>query len=74
MACYDHDDVCEECGGSEDNIEGCLACCRDCGFPCSFDKDAEAFHDEWDEDDEACDCCEDGDVGYCDCSCCEDEE
>lgn len=39
-------DVCSNCGGSEDNIQGCTSCCRDCGFPCSTPKDGEGFHAE----------------------------
>lgn len=43
---------CESCGGNEDNPQGCRSCCRDCGFPCSEDKDDEGFHETDDEDDE----------------------
>lgn len=44
------DTTCEECGGAPGNIVGCPACCRDCGRPCTFDKDGEGFHaDEEDE-------------------------
>ncbi len=42
----DEEPVCPGCGGSQDNIQGCLMCCRDCGWPCSEEKDAEAFHRE----------------------------
>jgi hypothetical protein len=37
---------CSACGGcAECNIvAGCVACCRDCGRPCSFEKNAEGFH------------------------------
>lgn len=38
--------VCAGCGGSGQNAQGCLACCRDCGRPCSFERDGEAFHTE----------------------------
>lgn len=37
---------CARCGGSEDDVQGCIACCRDCGHPCSFEKDGEGFHEE----------------------------
>lgn len=42
---------CRSCGGSVDNVQGCLACCRDCGFLCGFPKDSEGFHAEEGEDD-----------------------
>jgi hypothetical protein len=49
-------DACEHCGGSAENIVGCIACCRDCGFPCEIEKDGEGFHadedDDTDEDDD----------------------
>jgi hypothetical protein len=40
--------ACPDCGGSRSplNVVGCRACCRDCGFPCNTDKDAEGFHVE----------------------------
>ncbi|HMJ01991.1 MAG TPA: hypothetical protein VK506_03565 [Conexibacter sp.] len=38
--------ACTSCGGSRVFPSGCLSCCRDCGFPCSFALNAEAFHDE----------------------------
>lgn len=38
--------VCHACGGSPDQIQGCRACCRDCGFPCDAEKDGEGFHVE----------------------------
>ncbi len=44
-------ETCPDCGGGEEcengsiNVQGCRACCRDCGFPCDQDKDAEGFHE-----------------------------
>lgn len=51
----DERDECEGCGGSDEDIQGCLECCRDCGKPCSFPKDGEGFHaseadDEFEDD------------------------
>lgn len=43
---YDGGPVCSHCGGSPDNVQGCTSCCRDCGFPCSAEKDAEGFHED----------------------------
>lgn len=39
------EDTCDSCGGSADNVVGCMLCCSDCGFPCSQEKDGEGFHD-----------------------------
>lgn len=42
--------ACEECGGRRISpeggpiVRGCAACCRDCGFPCKSEKDADGFH------------------------------
>ncbi len=36
--------ACSRCGGSTESPVGCLNCCRDCGYPCGDEKDAEAFH------------------------------
>lgn len=43
---------CPECNGTPDNPQGCYSCCRDCGFNCSEEKDAEAFHVDAEHDDD----------------------
>lgn len=36
--------ACVDCGGCDCTPSGCLTCCRDCGRPCTFEKDGEGFH------------------------------
>jgi len=38
--------TCSRCGGSPTQPNGCPLCCRDCGYPCGYEKDGEGFHAE----------------------------